>query len=160
MRRRLLFLLLCLLSLSPACAGTQKQPERQLELKVYQQSASQFVEALFAKQTIKVLERSGVPFYLNHQAILNYPEEWEKTLMELFMTAKATPVQIMALDPLTAKQMETEHPRDWSQLLQYGFEDKLLLLVTLQPGAPGSNLPEEKVLLLMDDNGKVVGFIR
>ena len=164
LRRKLFFILilmLCTLLQAARCDGTQEENPTEMELRQLELSASQFIEALFTKRLDGVMDHSGFPFYLNHQAILGYPDEWQQVLLGLFAKSTPTPVQILDMQPLTSKDMEDQHPRDLALLMEHGFYDQQLLLVTLQTQPPGGQPSQEKVLLLVNRmTGKVVGFIR
>lgn len=142
-----------------ACAARQQQAETPPQSQ--QQNAITFIQALFNKQLPQVLSLSAYPFYLNHQAILTYEDEWKRTLEELFATAQPTAVQILSLQLLSRALLEKNYTNEWALLLQYGFDDKYFWLAELQINPSTGPIQHENVLLLLEpESNKIVGFIR
>ncbi|PKL76858.1 MAG: hypothetical protein CVV27_08150 [Candidatus Melainabacteria bacterium HGW-Melainabacteria-1] len=151
--------LLCVGLLS-ACAS-MPPPELPADDARQRQLAANFIQALFSKQTEAVMASAGHPFYMNHQAILSYPDELRRVLAQLFSNSQVTPVEILEIQPLDSLQFEAQRPNDLARLFEYGFDGKLYWLLSLKLMPAGGQPQFEKVLLLLDpNNGKVVGFIQ
>lgn len=156
----LLILFCCLAPLTACAAQGEQRRQGELELRQLETNAVLFINALYAKETDKVMSLSGFPFYLNHQAVLDQPPEWLDVLDGFFAKAPVTPVQVLEIQPMSAKQMEMEHPEDLAKLMEHDFSDKQMLLLTLQTSPASGQGRVEKVLLLVDPfSGKVVGYI-
>lgn len=155
-----LLILLCCLAPLTACASQGERRQGELELRQLETNAVLFINALYAKETDKLMSLSGFPFYLNHQAVLDQSQEWLDVLKGFFAKAPVTPVQVLEIQPMTAKEMEMQHPEDLAKLMEHDFSDKQMLLLTLQTSPPSGQGRTEKVLLLVDPvSGKVVGYI-
>ncbi len=159
MKRVLITVLLSLLS---ACASVQApSPEQRLTQQQLQQGAGGFLTAFFAGKLDDVLAASMTPFYLNHAAIMNTDAELRSTLGQLFQKKHAVPVEVLAFDYYSKVRLETERPKDLAPLIQFGYDDCEIWLVTLLLSPENSRPIQEKVLLLLNPiNGKVEGFIQ
>lgn len=151
-------LLLCLLLLS-GCAGASGKllDATPAALK---QSASNFASALYGGEINKVLQHSGYPFYLNHEALIYTEEEWKLLLQQLLQQARPAPTRIVSLEFMTPAQVVNHNPMLWAKLLEYGFEQKIYLRLQVEIQPTGKAPFEEILLLLLDPaSAQVIGFI-
>lgn len=161
--RLALLAMLCSASLGglQACAArSDARPESWASVAALNQSASDFIQALFQQDIEAVMQHSGLPFYFNHQAILSTEGEWRDTLRQLRLATQPTEVRILVLEPYVSARLEREKTDLWMQLLKNQFDTQVYLMARLQV-LPGNGRPafQEEVLLLLDPvSTKVVGF--